>query len=139
MREGPKAINAQRFCNRTCSSRFTARTRSTTKGFAITKKGYRTLYRPNHPMSQRTGYVMEHRLVMAEHLGRNLTPDEVVHHINGDKLDNRIENLELLTKNRHDSLPKPDPEPHPCPWCGNLIQTHRNVRPVKVQPGLGVS
>ena len=75
------------------------------KGGRIVKDGY-TLVKlpPDHPfrcMANKKGYCLEHRLVMAEHLGRPLTKDEIVHHKDGDKQDNRIENLQLLTRTKH--------------------------------------
>ena len=63
-----------------------------------TSKGrtYRQLAVPfDHPMAVKKGYAAEHRLVMAEWLGRPLLVNENVHHRNGDTLDNRLANLEL--------------------------------------------
>jgi predicted Zn-ribbon and HTH transcriptional regulator len=77
--------------------------------------GYKLLLRPENPMADCKGYVREHRLVMAEHLGRPLTRTEVVHHINGKRSDNRIENLELLSRSQHASGHLPMVI---CPKCG---------------------
>lgn len=68
-------------------------------GRKVDKSGYILVRAPDHPHASIGGYVREHRLVMEAHLGRHLTPGEVVHHINGEKADNRIENLELYASN----------------------------------------
>lgn len=63
--------------------------------------GYIMLYKPKHPNCTLEGYVMEHRLEMEKEIDRYLEKNEIVHHINGKKDDNRIKNLELTVKGEH--------------------------------------
>lgn len=68
------------------------------KGGRYKNHGYWLVWKPKHPNSATNGYIGEHRLVMSEHLGRSLVKQENVHHKNGDRSDNRLENLELWNK-----------------------------------------
>ena len=66
--------------------------------------GYIEVKSLDHPFKNKAGYVMEHRLIMEQFLGRFLNKNEVIHHINHNKIDNRIENLVLITRANHTKL-----------------------------------
>jgi hypothetical protein len=61
----------------------------------VTTTGYVKIYEPDNPNAAANGFVLEHRKIMSEHLDRPLLSDESVHHKNGIRCDNRIENLEI--------------------------------------------
>lgn len=68
-------------------------------GRVVDKSGYILVNMPDHPDSNHAGYIREHRVVAEQMLGRRLTPEEVVHHKNDDRSDNRPENLQVFASN----------------------------------------
>lgn len=70
------------------------------KGGRQVSCGYIWVYSPTHPRA-RNNRIQEHRLVMEKYIGRFLLPGEVIHHINGIRSDNRIENLMLISNGEH--------------------------------------
>ena len=69
------------------------------KGGRKISKGYVYIYSPDHPNKRQGGYVAEHRLVMEQKLGRLLHPKEVVHHRDGNPMNNHPDNLECFATN----------------------------------------
>ena len=69
------------------------------KGGTRLVKGYVMQWSPDHPRATKQGYVAEHRLVAEKVLGRYLLPDEVVHHRDGDSMNNAPANLQVFDSN----------------------------------------
>ena len=95
-----------KFCSLSCRTSFRNSTQKGENhnnwkgGEIVTSEGYIRIYSPNHPNS-RFGYVLKHRLVIEAKIGRYLREDEIVHHKNHVKSDNRIENLVILSNSQH--------------------------------------
>jgi hypothetical protein len=81
------------------------------KGGRVSVGGYIKILIPFAEQKSRCDrYILEHRKVMEEKIGRKLKANEIVHHINGIKNDNRIDNLEIVLRNAHRGNVR-------CPYC----------------------
>lgn len=117
----PKWANAPgRFCSKSCAARGMKRKRGPEShawkgGRWLTTGGYVMKFIPEGETRLNWRYEYEHRLVMEEALGRKLHDFEEVHHKNGDRQDNRLENLELWRRSQPPGV-RVDDAGH-CPTC----------------------
>lgn len=88
---------------------------------------------PSHPNATKNGYVLYHRVVVENFIGRLLTKDEVVHHKDGNKHNNSIDNLDVLTSSEHAKLHCKTGRAMvslTCPMCGKVFTREtRNLNP----------
>lgn len=112
---------SRHFCSKTCFyDGNSGCTSSKWKGGSISKEGYRVIYRDRIK-------IFEHRAVIESEIGRPLAKNEIVHHINGVKLDNRIENLQITSLTEHPGMHKINRwarKHNNCQCCGTTDRPH---------------
>ena len=109
----------RKFCSRPCADLGRARTR-------VPNEEFKARYRQKTLPGGRK--MLEHRWVVEQHLGRKLERWEQVHHINHDRLDNRIENLEVVTSAEHGMRHTVHPTEKKCVICGVEFTPHKTKR-----------
>jgi hypothetical protein len=90
----------------------------------ICKKGYKYFGIKGHPLANKHGRVAEHKLILSNHLGRILKKGETVHHKNGVRHDNRLENLELWSKGQPSGQRVKDK----IDWCIEFLSQYGDIQ-----------
>ena len=105
-------------------------------------EGYVLVWAPQHPNAQTCGYIRRGRLVLSQDLKRSLKSFEIAHHINGDRADDRLENLKLKTPSQHSKAHRlnewrkqhPEGELRVCRTCGKTAWTMEDLAEFAVGP-----
>lgn len=125
-------LKYRKFCSKPCAVKFQIKNNPREKQFAwkggesIHKSGYIMIRLKSNEFPNKIGrYVMKHRFIMEEYLGKKISKNQDVHHINGDKQDNRIQNLIVLTKKEHQNSHHKKYLPRKCFNCKNIINNPR--------------
>ena len=95
-------VRGRKFCSSKCASNYNAGDKHYHWKGGVIKHGTHVRRRVDKGI-----YIGEHRIVMEEHIGRKIKPEELVHHINGNGADNRIENHQIVSRAEHERIHKP--------------------------------
>lgn len=95
----PYQLKTKKYCSRACKSKWmSSQEKENTPrwkgGLYVNREGYREIRKNKNS-------ILEHRYIMEKYINRKLTEEEVIHHINGNKQDNRIDNLIIVTRSEH--------------------------------------
>ena len=97
----------------------------------ISKGDYQYALVPEHPKATKNGYVLMHRIVIENNLKRLLNDNEIVHHIDGNKKNNNIENLQVMESKAHNKMHGlENGRMHvklKCPNCGKIFDIPKNA------------
>ena len=102
------------------------------KGGTTMSNGYKYIHKPEHPNSDKKGYVKKCVLKMSNHLNRPLKKGEIVHHVDENKLNDSIKNLKIVTRSEHIYIHNPHRWKKQysveCAGCGIIFMPKRPPR-----------